>query len=575
MVISRKSSVLNHNVTIEIGIKTDPVTYRYSYPWLFQFMQRHGLRKAQLGTFFELYQLPDKWFSQLREQADAHEVSIASVFASHRELGGFFRDEPGINEVAYRNFARLIEVGGLLGAACVGGSPGAVLRDQMEDKVAGIQRYLEAMKQLMHHAWRHGVDTLTFEPMSCMAEPPTLPAEIRHFADTLDTYHRNNPDTAAVGVCFNTSHGYTDEEGISRHKPTQMLEASLPWLAELHLKNTDDMYCSTFGFSDVDLVRGIIDIATVRDMLWRNSEKLPDTHLVAYLDVNGPKLGRDYSDRMLEQELEASIRHLKTVLDMPAGTKGKRRSSQTATSSAGRLSATLPVPGKAVAIAPSLMCADMTHLEADVRALELAGAEYLHLDIMDAHFVPNMPLGLEMARQLRSRTHLPFDAHLMVDNNDFFIRQMSELGANMVSVHVESCTHLDRALALIRALGMRAGVALNPSTPIQALDYVLDRLDFVMLMTVNPGFAGQRITPASYRKIADCRAYLKEKGASIPIEVSGNVSFDTITLMVASGADILVADAGSVYHPAAGILENMARTRTLAALGLEEKGRKD
>ena len=220
------------------------------------------------------------------------------------------------------------------------------------------------------------------------------------------------------------------------------------------------------------------------------------------------------------------------------------------------------------------MCADMTHLEADVRALELAGAEYLHLDIMDAHFVPNMPLGLETARQLRSITHLPLNAHLMVENNDFFIRQMSELGTNMVSVHVESCTHLDRALALIRALGMRAGVALNPSTPLQVLDYVLDRLDFVMLMTVNPGFAGQRITPASYKKIADCRAYLKEKGTSIPIEVSGNVCFDTIAPMVAAGADILVADAGSIYHPGAGIPENMARIRTLAALGLEGKGSK-
>jgi ribulose-phosphate 3-epimerase len=162
----------------------------------------------------------------------------------------------------------------------------------------------------------------------------------------------------------------------------------------------------------------------------------------------------------------------------------------------------------------------------------------------------------------------------MVDNNDFFIRQMSELGANMVSVHVESCTHLDRALALIRALGMRAGVALNPSTPLHVLDYVIDRLDFVMLMTVNPGFAGQRITPASYQKIVDCRAYLKEKGTSIPIEVGGNVSFDTIAPMVAAGADILVADAGSIYHPGTGILENMTRIRTLAAQGLEGKGAK-
>lgn len=570
MVISRTNSILHHSVTIEIGIKTDPVTYRYSYPWLFKFMARHGVRKAQLGTFFELYQLPDKWFLQLREQAEAHNVSISSVFTAHRELGGFFRDEPGLNEVAYRNFARLIEVGGLLGAACVGCNPGAVLRDQMDTKADGVQRYLDAMKQLMHHAWRHGVETVTIEPMSCLAEPPTLPEEIRHFADTLDTYHRNNPETAGVGICFDTSHGYADEEGISRCRPAQLLEASLPWLAELHLKNTDDMYCSTFGFSDMDLVRGIIDLVSVRDMLRRNAEKLPQSHLVAYLEIGGPKLGRDYSDKMLEQELEASIKHLKTVFDVAEDLGTERRRPQKS-AAPNRTPAPLPVPGEAVFLSPSLMCADLAHLEADVRALEHAGAEYLHLDIMDAHFTPNMPLGLETARQLRSMTHLPFDAHLMVDLNDFFIRQVHELGANMVSVHVESCTHLDRALALIRALGMRAGVALNPSTPLQVMEYVLDRLDFVMLMTVNPGFAGQRITPSSFRKIADCRNYLKAKGVSIPIEVDGNVSFENIPAMVAAGADILVAGTSSVYNASAGILENTARTRALAAQGLDER----
>jgi len=574
MVISRKNSVLHDSVTIEIGIKTDPVTYRYSYPWLFKFMQRHNLHKAQLGTFFEIYQLPDKWFAALREQADAHDVSISSVFTAHRELGGFFRDEPGLNEVAYRNFARLIEVGGLLGASCVGCNPGAVLRDQMDTKAAGIQRYIEAMKHLMHHAWRCGVETVTFEPMSCLAEPPTLPEEIRHFADTLDTYHRNNPETAAVGVCFDTSHGYADEEGISRVRPAELLEASLPWLAELHLKNTDDMYCSTFGFSEMEQVRGIIELDVVRDTLRRNSEKLPVTHLIAYLEIGGPKLGRDYSDKMLEQDLEASILHLQSVFGSSDVPYESKRSAEARYPRSSRKAAPLPALDKEVFIAPSLMCSDMAHLEADVRSLELAGAEYLHLDIMDAHFTPNMPLGLETARQLRSITHLPFDAHLMVDLNDFFIRQVSELGANMVSVHVESCTHLDRALALIRALGMRAGVALNPATPLQVLDYVLERIDFVMLMTVNPGFAGQRITPASFKKIAACRKYLHERDVSIPIQVDGNVSFENIPPMVAAGADILVAGTSSVYHADAGILENMNRTRTLAAQGLEDRKQK-
>ncbi|MCK5861438.1 MAG: ribulose-phosphate 3-epimerase [Candidatus Hydrogenedentes bacterium] len=571
MVISHKNTIAPHNISIEIGIKTDPVTYRYSYPWLFKFMQRHGLHHVQLGTFVELYQLPDKWFEGLREEADSYEISISSVFTSHRELGGFFRDEPGLNEVAYRNFARLIEVGGLLGASCVGGNPGAVLRDQMDTKAAGVQRYFEAMKKLMHHGWRCGVETLTFEPMSCTAEPPTSSDEIRNFADTLDTYHRNTPETSAIGICFDTSHGYADEEGIVRVKPAALLEASLPWLAEMHLKNTDDMYCSTFGFGEMEQVRGIIELDTVRDMLYRNADQLPHPHLIAYLNVDGPNLGRDYSDKMLEQELEASILHLQSIFSSPDRPYKAGNPITVRPSSLDKNTAPLPVPDKEVFVAFSLEAADLTHLETDIRSLELAGVEYLHLDIMDAHFAPNMPLGLETARQLRAGTSLPFDAHLMVDLNDFFIRQVNELGANMVSVHVESCSHLDRALALIRAFGMRAGVAMNPAAPLQVLDYILERLDFVLLMTVNPGFTGQRITPASLKKIAACRDYLQERGAAIPIQVDGNVSFDNIVPMVAAGADILVAGASCVYDSDAGILENMAQVRTLAAQGLSER----
>ncbi|HDP34937.1 MAG TPA: ribulose-phosphate 3-epimerase, partial [Candidatus Hydrogenedentes bacterium] len=395
---------------------------------------------------------------------------------------------------------------------------------------------------------------------------------ICYFADTLDVYHRNTPETAGVGVCLDTSHGYADEDGIIRVKPEQMLEASLPWLAELHLKNTDDMYCSTFGFSEMEQVRGIVNLADVRDALRLHSEKLSRSHLVAYLEVAGPKLGRDYTDRRLEEEIEASILHLKSVFDAPVA--GEPEESERPTTWRPALcegASPLPEPGREVFIAPSLMCADQSRLETELRALEMAGAEYLHLDIMDAHFTPNMPLGLETARQLRSVTHLPFDAHLMVDLNDFFIRQMGELGANLVSVHVESCTHLDRALALIRALGMRPGAALNPATPLQMLEHILDRIDFVLVMTVNPGFAGQRITPGSLKKIEACRNYLRERGVSIPIQVDGNVSFDNIPAMVAAGADILVGGTSSVYHPDAGILENMARARVVAAQGLGER----
>ena len=157
-----------------------------------------------------------------------------------------------------------------------------------------------------------------------------------------------------------------------------------------------------------------------------------------------------------------------------------------------------------IRIAPSMMCADLWRLAEQTQELEAAGVELLHFDLMDAHFVPNMPLGLGMLEMMRARTALPFDAHLMVENNDFFIDKLAAIGVQMISVHAESARHLDRTLSLIRAAGTQAGVALNPATPLSTLDYVLDRLDFVLMMTVNPGFAAQKLVPSGLRKMADC-----------------------------------------------------------------------
>jgi ribulose-phosphate 3-epimerase len=207
------------------------------------------------------------------------------------------------------------------------------------------------------------------------------------------------------------------------------------------------------------------------------------------------------------------------------------------------------------------MCADLCNLERSVRELESLPVDLLHMDIMDGHFTPNMPLGLETLRQLRPRTKLPFDLHLMVENNDFFIQQAAEIGAQYVSFHVESAVHADRSLGLIRDLGMKAGVALNPATPISALTYLIDRLDFVLLMTVNPGFAGQKLVPGAMRKIRDCRAFLDKHDCTIPIEVDGNVSFENIPQMVKSGARILVAGSSSLYSTAGSLAENFAAIR--------------
>jgi ribulose-phosphate 3-epimerase len=217
------------------------------------------------------------------------------------------------------------------------------------------------------------------------------------------------------------------------------------------------------------------------------------------------------------------------------------------------------------------MCCDQTHFEESVRNLERVGADLLHLDIMDTRFAPNMPLGLEILKQLRPKTHLPFDVHLMVEDNDFFIDRLAEIGVRMISVHAESAIHLDRTLSRIQDLGIQAGVALNPATPLTALEYVLDKLDFVMLMTVNPGYAGQKLVEATLDKIAQCRRYLDDLGVDIPIEVDGNVSFENIPRIVAAGAEILVAGTSSLFHPEGSLRENFRKANQEIAEGLARR----
>jgi len=552
---------------LHLGVKSDPIEYRFSYDWFFRLLAEEGVRFVQFGTFFEMYQLPDEYFRNLRQRAEDFGLSISSVFAAHRELGGFLREEPGWAEVARKNYERLIEVGVLLGSSSVGASVGAALRDRMGLKNNGIRTGLTHLKELMHVACEKGVPTLNIEPMSCLAEPPTLPHEIRDLAEELKGYHRDHPeDTSTVGYCVDVAHGYADREGRVVHGNMEVLVATLPYATEIHLKNTDSTFNSTFGFSEAEREKGIVDVEEVRDLLVRNAEIVPVRDLIGYLELVGPKTGRDYSDYLLESDLRESIRHLREVFPTVAADVSR---------------ATEPLPARVqtaalskenrVKIAPSLMCTDLCHFEESVRLLERCGVDILHIDIMDAAFAPNMPLGLEILKQLRPKTNLPFDVHLMVENNQFFIEEFGKIGVQMISVHAESAVHLDRTLSQIRDLGIRAGVALNPATPLSAIEYVLDKIDFVMLMTVNPGFAGQELVETTLRKISDCRQRLNEADLDIPIEVDGNVSFANIPRMVAAGADILVAGTSSAFDRGGSIAENIGKMRIAITEGLKAR----
>jgi len=536
------------SLVLQLGVKTDPVQYRFSYPWLFQLLAELGVRRVQLGTFFELYQLPDVFFERLRAEAEAHGVQIASVFTAHRELGGFFIEEEGFEAAARRSYERLIDVDALVEARSVGSNPGAVYRDRMETKPRALARYLRHMKELMAYAYQRGVEWLTIEPMSCLAEPPALPEEIRAMAEELEAHHRQHPRaTARVGYCVDIAHAYVDRHLRVRHDHLELLRAALPHLYELHLKNTDARYCSTFGFAPEERAGGVIQIEPVRRMLMEQADVVPVDRVTGYLEIGGPKLGRDYSDKDLAAQLRASLEYLKRAwadggpeADTVEGGDGR---------------------GCPIKVAPSVMCGELGRLEQSVRRLEEAGADMLHVDMADGHFVPNLLLGLDTVCVLRRITTLPLDVHLMVDNPDQYIEPLARCGADQVAVHAEVCVHLDRTLAEIRKRGMRAGVALNPATPLAVLEYVRPRLDFVLLMTVNPGFAGQPLAAGAIRKIADCRRLLgQDDAAGVPIAVDGNVSFQNIPRMVAAGADVLVAGTSSWFYPHDDLGANVAKT---------------
>lgn len=195
----------------------------------------------------------------------------------------------------------------------------------------------------------------------------------------------------------------------------------------------------------------------------------------------------------------------------------------------------------AAVLAPSILSADFARLGAEVKEVEAGGAALIHVDVMDGHFVPNLTIGPAVTAAVRKITSLPVDCHLMIEHPDRFVEAFVKAGADMVSVHVEATVHLARTVALIRELGAKAGVVLNPATPLASLDEILPQADFVLLMSVNPGFGGQSMIPSVLRKARDLRDWIDSEGLDCRIEIDGGVTLDNLDEVAATGVDMIVA----------------------------------
>lgn len=209
-------------------------------------------------------------------------------------------------------------------------------------------------------------------------------------------------------------------------------------------------------------------------------------------------------------------------------------------------------------LSASLVCADLLNLRSELASLEKGGADYIHFDAMDGNFVPRLGLLPEMLKAVKMATNIPIDVHLMINDPEKYIPEFAAAGADIITIHAESTNHADYAVRMIKKLGLKAGVALNPSTPLNALDYLLDDIDLVMLMAINPGIVGHKVIEKVYDKVA----HLKVKTAGRPemlIQIDGGVTFETAPKMTAAGANMLVCGTGTIFRPREDTIDNKLR----------------
>jgi hypothetical protein len=299
---------------LHLGVKSDPIENRYTFEWLFDLLRGLGVHHVQMGSSYPTFSAEDSWFLRLRAQAEKRDVHISSVFTTHRELGGFASGDPVLEAGARKGWERLIHVASLVGAGSAGSNTGIVMRDQPHLRESGIRRFSEQGRSLLGIARRAGLSALAIEPMSSVWEYPSTPDEVAALMADFAPYHAANPEsTVPLLLCADISHGVADAEGRVVHDNWSLFEREIPWMWEFHFKNTDAIFDSTFGFSPKERERGIVDLHRLKGLIDANTDRFPAPDVIGYLEIGGPKLGREYADRHLERMLVDSIQALKAV----------------------------------------------------------------------------------------------------------------------------------------------------------------------------------------------------------------------------------------------------------------------
>jgi ribulose-phosphate 3-epimerase len=302
-------------MTLHLGVKSDPIESRFSFDWLFDVMAGCRVDRLQVGSSFPVLFAADGYFHGLRRAAEAKGIRITSMFTSHRELG-FANADPLLDDAARRGWERMIHVAALLGAECVGSNACLVLRDQAWTREPGLVVFEAQMKELLGVAKAAGLDALTVEPMSSLYELPSTPEEIRRIVEPMDQWHASHGGaTVPLQLCGDISHGVADSEGRVIHDNWSLFEMEIPWMREFHFKNTDPIFNATFGFGPAERNKGIVDLHRLKGLIAANADRFPCGEVTGYLELGGPKLGREYSDRHLERMLVESLQALKAVFN--------------------------------------------------------------------------------------------------------------------------------------------------------------------------------------------------------------------------------------------------------------------